>query len=519
MRRAMKNAFTLIRVSAEDQLKGYGPDVQWYDDVLPNAPLLGLEVSEDNRHIIQESATGWERVKFEAKVREAMALHKAGEIDALLFPRVDRETRFLFGSMPLLAEVVQSGLAVYFARERLQLDPNDSESVERYLSKATQAQAYVETMKLNTARGRRRRLLQDHKLPTGRGVLYGYDYDKEQSKNIANDCLDVVRMIGMWVLEERITLNQVCRRLMYDKKIPSPKGSLAWSRSTVRRILRNPTYAGRSYAGKTAIVGGKRIVQPRDKWIEVPDAVDRAAFSWDEWEGIQRQLDLNRERSPRNQKYSYELKGRVYCKLCGRKYRGAPMHGKPYFRCSGRNKLISLETCHSRSIKATWLADTVWAEIAKVLKNQDVMLAELRRQQDSGENVSHLEEQLARVTKQLAGYDDALDRYLRMYGTGLYDYARLEREATRVKADQEKAEAEKAELGRRLKEARQQRIDDRQIEQLLTRLASSIDNAGEDDKQLAYDALNINVWIDSEDITIEGILPVTDVVDSVYQPS
>ncbi|MFC1980130.1 hypothetical protein ACFLVS_04680 [Chloroflexota bacterium] len=38
----MKKAFTIIRVSSEDQLKGYGPDVQWEDDIVPNAPLPGL---------------------------------------------------------------------------------------------------------------------------------------------------------------------------------------------------------------------------------------------------------------------------------------------------------------------------------------------------------------------------------------------------------------------------------------------------------------------------------------------
>ena len=56
----MKRAFVIIRVSKEDQLKGYGPDVQWFEDVLPNAPLLGLEVNEALRAMIQEEATGWE---------------------------------------------------------------------------------------------------------------------------------------------------------------------------------------------------------------------------------------------------------------------------------------------------------------------------------------------------------------------------------------------------------------------------------------------------------------------------
>jgi len=102
-----------------------------------------------------------------------------------------------------------------------------------------------------------------------------------------------------------------------------------------------------------------------------------------------------------------------------------------------------------------------------------------------------------------------------MYGAGLYTYDRLEREVTRVKVYQERAEVEKADLEERLKESHQHRIDDRRIEQVLSLLASNIDNASEQDRQLAYDFLNIKVWIDSDTITIEGILPVMDVVDSV----
>jgi len=156
----VRKAFVIIRVSSQDQLKGYGPNVQWFDDVIPNAPLLGLEVSEKYRRVIQESATTWERAKFEGLMREALTLYQKNEIEALLFPRVDRETRFIFGSFPLLCEVVRSGLKVFFARERFELDPINPESTERYLNKATQAQAYVETLRLNTMRGRRAKALE-----------------------------------------------------------------------------------------------------------------------------------------------------------------------------------------------------------------------------------------------------------------------------------------------------------------------------------------------------------------------
>ena len=47
-----KEAFTIIRESGEVQLRGYGPDSQWEDDVLPNAATLGIHAGEQFRRII-----------------------------------------------------------------------------------------------------------------------------------------------------------------------------------------------------------------------------------------------------------------------------------------------------------------------------------------------------------------------------------------------------------------------------------------------------------------------------------
>ena len=47
------------------------------------------------------------------------------------------------------------------------------------------------------------------KLPTGRGVLFGYAYDKEREINVANDNLETVKMVGHWLIEEGIFLNEV----------------------------------------------------------------------------------------------------------------------------------------------------------------------------------------------------------------------------------------------------------------------------------------------------------------------
>ena len=221
--KATNNAFVIIRVSTEDQLRGYGPSVQWEDDILPVALELDLTVNETYRRVIQESATGWERTKFEAAIREALTLYHQGDISALLFPRVDRETRFVFGSFPLLAEVVRSGLLVYFAREKLLLNPSDPESVERYLNKATQAQAYVQTIKDNTSRAKGR-LLREGKLPQGTGLgLYGYSWDRTAKKRtIKTNEADVAKETFMMVATGQSPVS-IARKLD-ERGIPT-KGS------------------------------------------------------------------------------------------------------------------------------------------------------------------------------------------------------------------------------------------------------------------------------------------------------
>lgn len=247
----MKKAFTIIRVSREDQLKGYGPDVQWFDDVLPSAPILGLEVDEKLRRTIQEPATGWDREKFEVAVREALQLYDRGEVQALLFPRVDRETRFIFGSMPLLAEIVRAGVEVYFARDLFRLDPFDTDSVQRYMSKALQAQAYAEDWRRTSMAAKHRRAKEDGMMPTG-GHKWAFDYhpfrkrgpflrEIQSGQYTRNEERAVwIRRCANWLLDEGVSLNECCRRLE-DNGVVTSKGSTKWARSSLRTYSKGPS--------------------------------------------------------------------------------------------------------------------------------------------------------------------------------------------------------------------------------------------------------------------------------------
>ncbi len=414
----MKPAFTIIRVSGQDQLNHYGPSTQWTEDVIPAAPLLGLEVSEKYRRVIQEPATGWDRPIFESCIREALFLYHRGEIQALLFPRQDRESRFIYGSFPLLVEVVRSGMPVYFAREKFALDPNDPDSTERYLNKAVQSQAYVETMRTNTIRGKKARA-QSGKLPCGLYCLYGYTYSKDTGKCTINEQEAViVRKIFNYAAKDRLSIREIVRRLNNDG-VPTPKGNVLWARSTIARILKNPEYAGKCYTYKTASIRkGKRNPLDARQWIELPDAIP-PIISQEIYQQAQKQINENHYAGPITRKHDYLLKGLIYCGICGNRYHGIPLHDKRYYRCSSHS-MVGIEYCRNKIYKADDLEADVWNYLSENIHKPEQMINEIEKRIEpetrmlkiqaekdiKEERVKKLKEGIERLVKLCASIDN-----------------------------------------------------------------------------------------------------------------
>ena len=87
----MKKAFIVIRVSEEDQIKGYGPEVQ-ASEVATYLGQAGL--IEICRRVIQEESTTWDRPKFDFVLSEVISMKRRGDVDAIVFPRRNRLARF-----------------------------------------------------------------------------------------------------------------------------------------------------------------------------------------------------------------------------------------------------------------------------------------------------------------------------------------------------------------------------------------------------------------------------------------
>lgn len=466
---------------------------------LAKAKELGYEVPPDNIILETYSGLSIERPKL-TELREWV---RSKQIDTIIAYTLDRVSRDPVHFIIIQDELEKNGVELILCTETI-----DSSDMGKLISHIKGYAAKLEAQKITerTSRGRRERV-KAGKLPTGRGVLYGYDYNKDTGTNKANDCLDVVRMAGEWLINEGVSLNEVCRRLM-DKGIPAPKGGLIWSRGTVGRIFRNPTYAGKSHAYKTVTrMGKRRCANTPDKMIEIPEAVDRVAFNSEEWELIQRQLERNRELSPPNQKLDYLLSGRVYCRQCGRKYYGYPMHQKPYYRCSGRIKL-NYTGCTNKTFNANALESLVWQEVRKVLEKPEVILAEVKSQRESGADIDALERQLDALKKRAQGLDDTDTKNIRLYYAELWDYDKLEKETLRLRKEQAKLNKEIKDVETRIASAKEWAEGEASIIEACKLAYGNLDQFTSKEKRLALEALNIRIEIDGSTIYFNGIMPV-----------
>ena len=321
---------------------------------------------------------------------------------------MDRETRFVFGSFPLLTEVVRSGLRVYFAREKLLLDPNDPESVERYLNKATQAQAYVQTMKANTSRAKRR-LLREGKLPQGTGVgIYGYSWDRSTKKRIIKtDEVEVVKEIFTMVATGH-SLVSIARRLN-ERCIPT-KGSnngerKHWHSLTIRRMVKNPSYIGKTYFGVTSRLSkSKTVTHPQDEWILL-EKVTPAIINEELFHQANAELDKPKVRTGQP-KHEYVLRGHAFCAICSKPLVGHCLNKKyRYYQCSNaRPYENSGKKCQALYIRADDLEDMVWSKTRDVLSNPNIVLGELA---ETSENASldSLDTEIKELEKTLHNYE------------------------------------------------------------------------------------------------------------------
>lgn len=361
-----------------------------------------------------------------------------GGLDRLYVHSPDRLARKYAYQVLLVDELQRAGVEVIFLNRELGRSPEDDLLLQVQGMMAEYERAKI----LERSRRGKRHAADSGSVNALSGAPYGYHYiDKHSGGGQARyeihlEQATIVRQIFDWVGRERLTINEVCRRLQ-QAGIPTQTGKQTWDRATVWGMLKNPAYKGMAAFGKTAIgqmrprlrPGRGHSPQPRrpystygvatEEWIgiPVPALVDEALF-----EAAQQQLSENRRRARQSQRGAkYLLQGLVVCKQCGYSYYGKPVSNKAakgktrdyaYYRCIGTDayRFGGQRICSNTQLRTDLLEVAVWKEVRALLENPQRLEQEYHRRQQEPTNAKRLNLANARNSNfQAASRNGAVD--------------------------------------------------------------------------------------------------------------
>jgi len=283
---------------------------------------------------------------------------------------------------------------------------------------------------------------------------YGYRYVNKQEGGgeacfeMVFDEARVVQRVFTWVVQERCTINEVCRRL-HQAGIRTRTGKEHWDHKTIWDMLRNPAYKGEAAFGKTHWTPVKPRLRaprgkpeqsrrgyagndaPKEEWITipVPALIDAALF-----DAAQEQLEENRRRARIPEKGSrYLLQGLLVCTKCGYAYCGRTNDERnAYYRCGGAMNIPRQgfeRVCWNKEVRMDQTDTAVWQEVCRLLENPQRLEREYRERlhpQQKPDEHAGLETQMSKLRRGIA-------RLIDSYADGLIDKQEFEPRVTRMR--------------------------------------------------------------------------------------
>ncbi len=243
----MESGIGILRVSGEDQKKGYGWDVQ-QEHIEAFAEGHSISISMFVK--FQERATTLDREEFEAILEKVMGEARRGSIQWVLFGRANRLNRHDWTWMEYLSRLFRVGLKIGLGLEDKVVTAEacqDPGFVMGLVSDMVGGAQEAKTLRVVSIAARKRRA-KDGRLPTGGGGLWPYFYipGKKPGQGIRETIPERAEWCRRWLewLRQGVKGNEIARR-MNKAGVPPPKGNTWWT-ATIFGIMKNEALRGKT---------------------------------------------------------------------------------------------------------------------------------------------------------------------------------------------------------------------------------------------------------------------------------
>ncbi len=423
-------AAVYCRVSSEDQVRGYSLQTQEEQCRTKAQTLAATEILS----FIEKGVPG-DTLNRPALTELRNLLH-AKAINLVVVYDPDRLARNLALQLLLTDEITAAGAQLEFVSFEWQ---NSIEGRLFYQLRGAISEYEREKIKERTVRGKRAKAAQGGFVNAPN--TYGYHFDADTDQLLTDErTAPIVQQMFRWA-RDGVRIRVIAERLA-SMQVPPPGGRGVWWPSTVSRILRSETYAGRMHINRWAIhkEAGRRTQEERDRdqWVVVPvePLVDEQT-----WGAVQAVRERNKRTGGGRPGDPFLLRGGLRFADGGGpmivRTRRKTAHVYGYYLCGNANGLqgyaldgTRVKPCrHSKSVPSHVLDDAVWSRIEAFLADPDAAL-----QADPGGSgeVDALAQQRTILEQQAAKLDGARSRFLWALGEGLIDQERFAAEMRRV---------------------------------------------------------------------------------------
>jgi len=491
------------RVSTEMQAKDHTVDSQ-VQAVLAQAGRDGVEIPEGLRFIDDGfSGSTLARPGLE-RLRDLAA---TGALETIYVHSPDRLARDFVHQVLLTEELNRAGVELHFVNR-----PVGKTLEDALLLQVQGIMAEYEKGKLlERVRRGRRHAAQCGSANALSAAPYGFRYvSKAEGGGKARLEVEpaqaaVVRRIFDWVTYDRLSINEVQRRLRASG-VPSPEGKPVWCSATISHLLAHPAYVGEATFGRQRSVPWqkpqrprhgcpefpripcRRVPVPEAEWIHIPcpALVDRAQF-----EIVRELLKQNKDRARARRKgASNLLQGLLACQQCGYAYTHRLKRTKDakgvdrayrYYECTGRNQTKARKAdgepvqCSNRAIDATYLDNAVWDRVKDLLKNPARVEQEYFRRLREVESQADLD--LTPVRKQITRTQRALDRLIDAYVDGQIERTEFEPRAHSIRQQISRLKEQEKEMKTAVQMKREIRYLVGQLSTFSGKIAEGLDTA------------------------------------------
>jgi site-specific DNA recombinase len=428
----VKRAAIYLRVSTDEQTKGYGLPVQ---KGKLEAFVSYQDYKLEEKHIYtEEGFSGTLPIASRPELKRLFDDAKNKEFDVVLVYRLDR----FFRKTRLLLEAIDTltSYGVGFRSTTEEIDTTNSTGKFMTTMLGAVAEMERDTIRERTMGGRLS-AARAGKWVTG-VPPYGYKVTKDKKLVVVEEEARLVKMFYEWVIYEKLSLKSIEAKVN-QMSINSPKYHSFkrrkthnyWYARTIGRILTNEIYTGTAYFRKykrpfknlTSLIG-EGMTRPTDDWIKisVPPIISQEIF-----EKAKEQLTRNRDDSQRNMKREYLYSKLIYCGYCGfkmfcgyqppKKNRPEYCIGTRYYHGVHRktNAVGGTNRCQRCEQYAESRLEPIWDCLKGILQNPKNIKPQLERYKFKGENQEAIKARIAELRQKIRSIDIKEDKLIQLY--------------------------------------------------------------------------------------------------------